>query len=312
MNHIRRFTLACSAIALLSGSAALGQSDPAIEDAIVQQGQIADILRGQQQSAGQETDETEIDGEAGVYVLRVNGIFFIGANGGIGYSENPARIANNSGGSGFASAGVSAGVQTRINGAVDVGLRADLLGVEYFESNAPSSRSVAGSLAVGTNLGKSPLYASANFFGGFNFDRSFDDGVSFYGAGLSLGAGLLLGKRTLLRPGIGVTRQWSGISENNSTSATASLSLTHLATGSLTIGADLQVSRVWFDDFYEDVTAVPRNDWQYSAGLDANYAFTRWLSLNASAGYEKRDSSFFLSAYDGFETSLVLSARRRF
>ena len=296
---------------------ASAQIDPGIEDAIVQQGQIEQVLRDQQaQGASPSADDGEIAGEAGVYVLRQNDVFLLGASTAIGYAENPQRTSasafGNSGGSGYAAAGISAGVQTRLGGSVDFGLRAGLSGVQYFDRQAPSSRSLVLSMASGAQLGDSPLYLGATLFGGKNFDEHFEQGVSFAGGTLALSAGLPLGRRTVLRPGLGVTRQWSGIAENDNTSVSASVSLLHVPAPGVALTLDAGVSRVWFDNFYEDVIFVERNDWQYSAAAGASYALTDWLSASAAVEYQNRDSTFFLSTYHGFEGSLMLTARHRF
>lgn len=292
---------------------AAAQSTPDIEGAVIQQGQITDLLRDEiGQGRAMPGDDGEIEGEAGVYVLTLNEIFFVGGSAGLGYAENPERSALSDGGSFLTSAGLTAGLQTRVAEQFDVGLRASVSGVEYLEAAAPSSRSISAALSAGMPLGDSPFYAGISAFGGYNFDGDFKGGTSFYGASASLGAGLPLGPATLLRPGIGVTRQWSGISENNSTSAAVSVSLLHQPAPQVTLAADAQVSRAWFDNFYEDVTFVERSDWSYSAGLSANWSPAEWFSVSASAGYEKRDSAFFISEYEGFETAIAMTVRHRF
>ena len=91
-----------------------------------------------------------------------------------------------------------------------------------------------------------------------------------------------------------------------------SFDLLHLVSEDVTVGASASVSRVWFDDFYEDVTFIERNDWQYGADVNASWSPNEWFSVTASVGYQKLDSAFFLSNYDGIEASLALAARKRF
>ena len=284
-----------------------------IEGAVIQQGQITDLLRDEG-ATGQilPGDNGEIAGEAGVYVLKLNEIFFVGASGGFGYAENPERTALNTSDSFYANAGVTAGVQTRLGETVDFGLRANVSGVEYFETNAPSSRSVVSSMAMGVPIGGTPLYASVNLFGGYNFDGDFEGGTGFYGASLAVNAGFPLGQRTLFRPGAGVTRQWSSISENNATTASVSATLLHQPAAQVTLGVEAQLGRVWFDNFYEDVIFVERRDWSYSGSVNADWTPVSWLSFGASAGYERRDSSFVISRYNGFEAAVSATVRHRF
>ena len=294
-------------------TAAYGQAVPDIEGAIVQGGQIDDVIDEQDRLNTQlQVDDGEIDGEAGIYILKKNDIFFVGGAIGTGYSENPQRILNNVEDSFWASAAFTAGVQTKIAEAVDFGVRANVSGLEYFSDFGPSSRNTSASITVGTPIAGTPLYASASAFGGFNFDGDFENGVAFYGGSLSVNAALPVGQRTLIRPSIGVSRQWSEIEENNATSAAANLTVLHIVAPKVVVSADAFVNRTWFDNFFEDVIFVERRDWNYGGGASLSYRPNEWLNTSVSVGYEKRDSSFFISEYDGFDASLLVSATLEF
>lgn len=305
--------LAAAAFATLLASPAYAQSLPDIRESITQGGQIDDIIREQQNRSNKKAGEGEvIDGEAGVFVLQKNGIFFVGGGLSAGYESNPLRTVDDVGGSFLTSLAFTTGVQTVVAGRFDVGFSVNASGVEYDKNFASSSRSFHSGLSLGTQIGGSPIYASVQAFGGWNFDQAFSQGVAFYGASGALSAGIPLGRKTLLRPGIGVTRQWSQVSENNSISTAASLDIVHALTPRLTLAASGKVSRIWFDDFYEDATFVARKDWQYGGGMSLTYRLNDKVGLGLTGSYEKRSSSFFLAAYDGFDTSASLSLRVRF
>jgi hypothetical protein len=289
------------------------QTTPDIQDSITRGSQIDDIIKDQQdRSDAALLQEEGIDGEAGVYVLRRNEIFFVGGGASAGYSSNPLRTADDVGGSFSASLAFSTGIQTKVAEKFDVGLTLNASGVDYDKSFGPSSRSLHSALSVGSQIGGTPLYASITGFGGWNFDQDFDRGTSFYGASAALSAGFPLGRKTVVRPGLGVTRQWSQSSENNSISAAASLDIVHAISPRLTIAAGANISRIWFDNFFEDVTFVARNDWQYAGGLSLSYRLSDNASLGLSSAYEKRSSTFFLSAYESYDASASLSLRVRF
>lgn len=292
---------------------AYGQAVPDIQGSITQGSQIDELIRDQDRIGPRRgQDSNEIDGEAGIFVLTVNDIFYVGALVGLGYSANPLRTSDDVGGSFSTDMSATAGVQTRLGDVVDFGVSTTLSGTEYFKGFAPSSRSVNGSISAGTKLKGTPLYIGMNVFGGFNYDGKFKDGTSFFGASASLSAGFLLGSKTFIRPGISFTKQWNGIGENNNNSVALSVNITRAVTSRLNVGLSGRIGRVWFNDFYEDVTFVKRTDWQYATGLSANYVVSENFTLSVSAGYEKRDSTFFLSSYDSFETSLLFSSRLRF
>lgn len=71
-------------------------------------------------------------------------------------------------------------------------------------------------------------------------------------------------------------------------------------------------SRSAYDDFYEDVTFVERED--TTAGISASLVWRpmRNMSVSASLAYEDQVSSFFLSEFDAFDTSLGISFRHWF
>lgn len=298
---------------ILPANIASAQTLPDIQDAITQGSQIDDAVFGDTGGTLNRPDAaTEIDGEAGIYVLRTNDIFFIGGAAGLSYSGNPLRTAGDVGDSFAADFAATAGVRTQIDGSVDLGLTAVVSGTEYFESFAPSSRNAHAAINLGTLIAGTPLYASITGFGGYNFDSDFENGTSFYGGTARLAASFPLAKRTALVADVQASRQWSGISENNSTAASGSLRIDHQIDPRLRVGASATVKRTWFDNFYEDVTFVERSDWTYGGALLSSYAISENFSASVSAGYEKRDSSFFLSEYESFEGSLLFSARLRF
>lgn len=298
--------------ALTASQQAYAQAVPDIEGSIIQGNQIGDVIADKALRQGDKDAGAAIDGEAGVYVLKLNEIFFIGTSMGVGYSTNPLRTVGGMGDSFSMSGSASAGIQTRLGGAVDFGLSTTVSGVQYLKSFAPSSRNVNGVANVGTQIGNSPLYLGLTGFGGYNYDKDFKNGIAFYGASATLGAGFPIGKKTILQPGIGVVRQWSKITENNSVSTSGSVRIIHALDPRLTVAARANISRVWFDNFYEDVTFVKRKDWQYGGGVDLSYRLTNNLSVSAAAGVEKRDSAFFLAEYKSLETALLLSLRINF
>ena len=307
-----------STAALLLASAlptiASAQATPDITDAINQGSRVEDARRAQETTnIGRRADgDEEIDGEAGIYVLTVNDIFYVAGGVGGGWAENPLRTVDDVGDSFFANAAITAGIQTKIAEKVDFGASATVSGIEYEQGFAPSSRTVTGAINAGIPIAGTPLYVGISAFGGRSFDSDFTDGAGFYGANAQVSAGVPLGPNTFARATLSGGRNENQIEENNNWNASLGFDLTQVVSEDFSVGAQARVTRTWFDDFFEDVTFAQRNDWQYGAGVNANWSPYSWLSVSASAGYEQRDSGFFLSSYNGFETSLNITARKRF
>ncbi|MEM8937440.1 MAG: hypothetical protein AAGC77_13650 [Pseudomonadota bacterium] len=290
-------------------STAWAQSLPDIEDSITQGSQIDEVIRGQERLNRQlEAGSNEIDGEAGIYVLTQNKIFIAGASAGAGYSGNPVRTTDDEGGSFFGNFATTAGVQTILGETVDFGARVNFSGIQYIEKFAPSSRNVNGVANFGMPIQGTPLYASVSGFGGVNFDDSFDDGTAFYGTSLSMSAAFQVDDRTVSGMNLGVARQWNENEDNNSVSASLGANIGRAIASRWSVGASARASRTWYDDFFEDVTFVSREDWTYGGSVSVRFQAHELVTILASGGYEKRDSTFFLSEYDSVDTSLLVSA----
>ncbi len=312
MTRLATFAVTAATITVLA-PAAFAQVTPPIEDVVIQ-GEILNRTIGQAVDGprgADESGENEIDGEAGIYVLTVNDIFFISGNAGLGHSTNPTRTAINGGEDWYGGLGASIGVATRLGGTVDFSAALNVDARDYFNTDAASSRGVSITAAVGAPV-LGPIYGSLIAFGGYAFDDQFDNETSFYGLSGNLSTNWRLSDQLLLRPGIGVTRQWSGVSENNSLAATASLDVLYVIAPEWLASARASISERIYDNFYEDVTFTERED--TTTGISASLVWrpSHNMSVSASVAYEDQDSSFFLSEFDAFDTSVGLSLRHSF
>lgn len=296
----------------LAPSSLSAQAVPDLRDLVTQSEQIN---RGTAQAARSRVaaseGETAIDGEAGIYVLTVNQIFQVSAAGGIGYSDNPARTADDLGGSFFGEFSVNAGLATKLGGLVDFGLSANVGGREFFEDDAPSSRTMSATVSAGLPV-IGPVYAGLAGFAGFSFDGDFKGGTSFYGASATLSATIPITQRFAIRPGLGVTRQIAEVHENDSTLIAASVDAFYTISPHVAASLRGTAVRRWYDDFYEDVTFVARRDTVYGVTAALSYEPRPGIAIAATLSYETQDSRFFLANFDAFEGTAGLSFRLRF
>lgn len=289
------------------------QITPPIEDVVIQ-GEIinrsVDTTVGAPANARKRSNQ-ELEGEAGIYVLNVNDIFAVSGSAAFGYTSNPTRTASDPGGDWYGDFGVSFGIGTRFGGAVDFGTAVNVDGREYFENDLTSSRSVSGSISAGATI-LGPVYGNATAFGGYVFDGGFENGTSFYGVAGNISAPVSVTKRFLVRPGVGLTRQWSGVAENNSLSAIGSLDLVYALSPKWLVSGRASLSKRWYDNFYEDVTFVERRD--ENIGLSASLAWrpNSNFTISTSVAYEDQSSSFFLSQFDAIGAAINISLRHRF
>lgn len=292
---------------------ASAQVAPPIEDVVIQ-GEILNRSVGEAigpNGAPAETSSNEIDGEAGIYVLTVNEIFFVSGSAGVGHTSNPTRTANDAGEDWYGEFGAGIGLSTRLGGAVDFSAAVNVDGRDFIDNDVASSRSISTTASVGSTIW-GPVYGSVTAFGGYAFDDSFDNETSFYGLAANASAAFKLADNLLVRPGVGLTQQWSDVSENNSYSATASVDAVYVIAPEWLVSARLSISERTYEDFYEDVTFVEREDTSVGASASLVWRPTRNLTLAASIAYEDQDSTFFLSEFDAVDSGLSISARHTF
>ncbi len=292
---------------------AMAQVSPPFEDVVIQ-GEILNRSVGEAigpQGAGGSAGSNEIAGEAGIYILTINEIFFASGSGGLGYASNPTRTASDAGEDYFGEFNARLGVATRLGGAVDFTAAASVDGRDFLDDDVASSRSVSANASVGSTLW-APLYGSVTAFGGYAFDDSFNNETGFNGLAGNISATFQLAPTLLLRPGVGITGQWSDVSENNSVTGTVSVDVIFAIAPQWTAAGRISASKRDYDDFYEDVTFVKRED--DTAGISGSLIWRPLPSttLAASLSYEKQNSTFYLSEFDAFEGGLNLSFRHTF
>lgn len=308
---VERATIAAGLIGV--AAAASAQVVPPIEDVVIQ-GEI--LNRSASQAIGQGSAKTsasadELEGEAGIYVLTLNDIFFVSGSAGLGHASNPTRTALDSGEDWYGDIGGSLGVSTRLGGALDFGASLNVDARDYVDQDLASSRSVSTVASIGAPV-FGPLYASAVAFGGYAYDRNFDGQTAFYGLAANASAAFPLTRKLLVRPGIGLTQQWSDVSENNSFTAIASVDAVYRLAPRWLVSGRISVSERKYEDFYEDVTFVEREDTSVGVAASMVWKVSRNSSLAISASYEDQDSSFFLSSFDTLDTGLAVSLKKAF
>lgn len=293
---------------------ASAQALPDIQDALIQEGKVT-AAAGQTAKTGETTGpapDVVIDGEAGVYLLKVNEIFQVSAAGSIGYSENPQRVLGNPGDSFYKDYALSAAVVTRLAAQVDFAAALSLTGRDFIEDYGPSGRNIAATVSVGMPIDGGPVYVGLVGFTGESYDQDFDDGIRFKGIAANVSTVFPIGDRWAVRPGAGITRQWSEVSENNSLTYNLSADVFYAISPKITAALQVGVSKRVYDNFYEDVTFIERKDNTKSVGVSVAYKATPYVTLALNAGYEKQESSFFLAEFESTDASINLVLRRSF
>lgn len=301
-----------SALVISAGSAH-AQSATDLENAVTTGSQFdeAQILLDKQRDEAE--DGSIIDGEPGIFILRKNKIFNYGGAISTGYSDNPGRTLNTEGEEAYyTSAALSAGINTRVAQQYDTGVNVVGSLNKYDRDDAPSNSNVIVNSYVGVPVFDGALYVSANAAAGLNMDDDFDHGTAFYQIGANASNITKLSETILLRPSIAVARQWSGQGEQKNVSATASAELIWRASPKWLVRGNIAYTHRIYDDFFEDVTFVEREDDLIRWGLSVSRQITETVYAAISFEYADQSSSFFISEYDALDGGLSLRVSRRF
>lgn len=283
-----------------------------VEGAITQGAQFDDARELVDERRQEAAEDATIDGEAGIFVLKKNKLFTISASAGGGYSTNPGRTLDTSQASAFGSVALRAGLNTIIGQQYDVGVNLVGTATEYEDDLGPSNRSGVANIYVGRTLFDDHLYFSIGAVGGVNTNADFKQSSTFFGGSASASYTLSISNNVVFRPSITAARQWSNRSEQNNISGTANADLIWRPAPNWIVSGGASYTYRKYDNFFEDVTFVEREDNQYRIGLSVSRRISDTSNISVSYDYTNQNSSFFLSEYDSHDGGLNLQISHRF
>lgn len=305
--------ISCVALVSLAATNATAQTAADVENSVTTGSQFEESQILSDQQRRQSEDATILEGEPGVFILKKNEIFVFGAALGTGYTDNPGRtLDTNAEGAFYGTLALSAGVNTRIAQEVDAGINVVAAGTEYGRADAPSYRNVISNAYVGRGIFDNELYLSANASVGVNFDREFNNSTTFYSTAVNVSTIRKLSDNILFRPSISVSRQWSGQSEQNNFTFSASSVIIWQPAKKWLVRGHGSYSHRRYDDFFEDVTFVKRKDHQFRVGVAVSRQITESIDASANFDYTNQNSSFFISDYEALDGGVTLRISQRF
>lgn len=303
----------CAAVASSIAATASAQTANDLENSVTTGSQFeqSQILSNEQRQRSE--DATMLAGEPGVFILKKNEIFVLGAAVGTGYTDNPGRtLDTNAEGAFYGTLALSAGVNTRIAQEVDAGISVVASGVEYGRADAPSYRNVISNIYFGRGVWDNRIYVSSNTSIGFNFDREFNNSTTFYSTSINASTIQKITDNILYWPSVSVLRQWSGQSEQNNFTFSLSNLIIWRPAAKWTVRGHAGYSHRRYDDFFEDVTFVKRKDNQFRVGVGVSRQITQSVDASANFDYTNQRSSFFISEFEALDGGLTLKINKRF
>ena len=298
---------------VFAGQQSFGQSVKDLENAVTTGSQFEEaqvLLDGNYKPL---EEGNVLAGEPGVFILKKNEIFSLGAVADTGFSNNPGRtLDTNTNDAYYASLAVSAGVNTRIAGQYDTGFNLVASAIEYDRSDAPSNRNFVGNTYIGRAFMEGAFYISANATVGLTADNKFNRSTAFYATGVNISKIWNLSDKLFLRPAVSISRQWSGQSEQNNYASSVSTSLIWSIAPKWFVRGQLSYTYRTFDNFYEDVTFVKRVDHLIRAGINLSRQITENTNVSASLEFTKQNSSFFISEYTALDGGINIKFAKRF
>ncbi len=301
-----------TAVTALSPNAFAQTSLNDVQGAITQGAQFDDARKLIDRRRQDAEDRAIVDGEPGVFILKKAKIFTVGISAGGGYSSNPGRTLDTSNESAFANVALRAGVNTIVAQTYDVGLNIAVSAVEYDDTLGPSSRSAVTNAFIGRGVWDNRIYVSGSVVAGVNANEKLKQGRAFYGTSINASYVHKLSNNILLRPSVSASRQWSGESEQNNISATASAELIWQIAPKWTMSTQLAYTHKAYDNFFEDVTFVKRKDGNIQAGFRVTRKIADKVNISVSYDYTTQDSTFFLSEYESHDGGINLQISKKF
>lgn len=289
-----------------------GATNEDIRDQIRRGAQIEDALKAVGRQRAADADGTIIDGEGGVFLLERADIFSVGALASLGYDSNPLRQIDSDSSSFYVNTTVFAGVDTRVGNAVDVGFSLTATLNEFTDQQGPDGRSLVASVYASKAFWRERIIVSLSSFAGINADGSFKNDASFYGFSLSASSLIPISNQFFIRPAVTINRQLSGISEQDTWAFAARSDAIYQFDRRWRAGAFINYSHRIFDNFFEDVTLVARNDDLVQVGGSASYQVTPNANLTLATSYTKQFSTFFLSEFQAVGVDLTGRFELRF
>jgi len=292
---------------------AVAQTSSDLESAVTTGSQFDEALSLSDQQRQDSEDAAILEGEPGVFILRKNEIFVLGAAASSGFTTNPGRtLDTNAEDAYYGALAISAGINTRIAQQFDAGVSIVASGTEYDRGDAPSNRNVISNVYVGRAVFDGEFYVSANASVGINFDGDFNNSTAFYSTGVNISTMRKISDRVFFRPSLLAARQWSDQGEQNNYAFTAASEIIWAPAPKWLVRGHASYTHRRFDDFFEDVTFVKRKDHQFRVGAAVSRQITKSIDASASIDYTNQKSSFFISEYEAFDGGLSLKVSRRF
>lgn len=310
----RHILLAGIAGVTLSGLIVAGaQTTGDLESAVTQGAQYDEAQRQSDRLTTRYSQDAMLDGEPGVFIMKVNDIYSFGAAFGAGHSTNPGRALDvNTQESAYASLALTAGVNTQIAGQIDAGANLVVSGTDYIDNPAIDNRNAIASTYAGKSVINDRIYLNATASYGVNADGDFENDTAFYGISGTASSVFKVADSVLLRPSLGISRQWSENEAQENTAASANVLAIWAPDEKWRLAGQAGYTKRNFDNFYEDVTFVEREDDVVTATLSVSRQMGPDVDATASVTYTTQDSAFFLSEYEAVDSGLNVRLTKRF
>lgn len=257
-------------------------------------------------------EDALMTGDSDVILLRRTQLFSLSAGFDVTATSNAYLSPTNRRADDFAQGQISAGVGTRIGGAVDVFASVSATGVRYFRETSLDYDAVSG--VVGARAALGPVSVTAAYQPSTVFERDFGK-RQLTSHRFRLGAALPFrvkgvtvepeahGERAITHPG-----DYSAWSAGGSVTLSAPLSRRVPLLAYAQIGYD----RRRFDDYFEAFIGTARRDDLLSAGAGVVWRPRAWAEARASYSFARNRSTSDVNGYRAHSGTIGLTGTLRF
>jgi opacity protein-like surface antigen len=306
---------AAAAVACLASLHAAGTfAQPAeVRDSITQ-GAQADraIEQARQRLFSGQAGEDDIGRDPGVFVLIEQDIFSVGIDAGLGYSSDVDKGDLQDAKSAYTSIQIDAGVDTRIADSFDAGARITLAETLFHDERGFDSGALIGSVYVSEAFFDRTLILTADVTGGINGGYDFDNGSAYVNASLRAARPIPLSSDIVFVPSVFASLVHADQGEQNRWEGGASGRLAMRLDDDLRLTLSAGLTYAQYDNFYEDVLFVSRQDTTAFAGIGLEYRIDENVTAFGNVRYTNRTSTLDIVEYEEVDASAMIGVRARF
>jgi hypothetical protein len=256
--------------------------------------------------------EGDIGQDPGIYVLIRQDIFSVGLDIGVGYSSDVDKGSLRDEQSGYTSVQFDIGADTRIADSFNAGARLSVSETLFHSVDGFDSGAAIGSIYVSEAFFGGALILTADATGGVNGGYDFDGTSAFLNTAIRASLPVPITRDIVFVPSVSAAYVFNEQEEQDRWEVGAQGRLLARLDDDWRVTLSGGVTYAEYDDFYEDVLFVSREDTTAFAALGLEYAISENARAFATVKYTNRTSTLDIVEYEDTDAAVSIGLTARF